>query len=86
MHHDELQDSYQVLNNYQWRVTKASKYSLYLYIVEHEEIETYKILSDYNENIIPILKINTSSTRGNTLKLLKSMANKANESSLSQIE
>ena len=39
-------------------------------------IETYTILSDYNENVSPILNINTSSTKDNTLKLLKPSTNK----------
>ena len=39
-------------------------------------IETYKILSNYNEEVSPFFKINASSTRGNTLKLAKQSANK----------
>ena len=37
-------------------------------------IETYKILSDYNEEVSPLFNINKSSTRGNALKLLKPRA------------
>ena len=35
-------------------------------------IETYKILNNYNEDIMPIIKLNRSATRGNSLKMLKS--------------
>ena len=39
-------------------------------------IETYKILHNYNEEITPIIKPNTSATRGNSLKMLKPRFNR----------
>ena len=39
-------------------------------------IEAYKILLNYNEEVAPIFKINTSCTRGSAFKLVKPRANK----------
>ena len=43
-------------------------------------IEAYKILSDYGKYVQFVLKINTSSTRSSSFKLLKPRVNKTFES------
>ena len=61
------------LNNltYTERLQKLKLPTLVYRRTRGDMIETYKILHNYNEDVTPVIKMNNTSTRGNSLKMLK---------------